>query len=74
MVEAPMFLANIRDLTPADALSMLILRKEAAEEPLMGPLRDRKHAATTESISEWLAARDRVTIGAFAGKTGRIQN
>jgi hypothetical protein len=38
MVETPMFLVNIRDLTPADALSMLILREEAVEKPLMGPL------------------------------------
>lgn len=38
MVETPMFLVNIRDLTPADALSMVILREEAVEEPLMGPL------------------------------------
>lgn len=38
MVETPMFLVNIRDLTPADAFSMLILREEAVEEPLMGPL------------------------------------
>lgn len=69
MLETAMVLPYIRDLTPADAVSMLILREEALEEPLMGPRKHREHAATTESISEWLAARDRVTIGAFAGKT-----
>lgn len=60
---------HFRDLTPADAESMLILRAEASSEPLMGPSSHSEHEATSEAVAAWLAAQDRVTIGAFADES-----